>query len=152
MKLELLIPPPIVALLCAALIWGAGIVFAQFNISSNVLSWVGLIMIGLGLLIDVVSALLFMKRKTTINPMKPGDSEKLVTDGFYTFTRNPMYLGLLFILIGIALRTGSLFAMPILVGFVAYLTQFQIKPEEKALEETFGDEFRDYLNRVRRWL
>jgi len=75
-----------------------------------------------------------------------------VTTGLYRYTRNPMYLGLLVILIGAGLLSGSLLAVAVLPGFVAYLTIFQIRPEERRLSALFGNEYERYRQEVRRWL
>lgn len=110
------------------------------------------ILIAIGLSIDVMAIVSFRKAKTTINPLSPGKTSKLVVSGVYRFTRNPMYLGMLIILIGCAIWFGSVLNVIVLAAFVAYITIFQIKPEEARLEELFGDELRAYMNKVRRWV
>ncbi len=75
----------------------------------------------------------------------------LVVTGIYRYTRNPMYLGGLVMLSGLALFLAKLSACFFLLFFVIYLTRFQIMPEEKVLRARFGAEFDDYTRRVRRW-
>jgi protein-S-isoprenylcysteine O-methyltransferase Ste14 len=75
-----------------------------------------------------------------------------VVDGLYRFTRNPMYLGMLCILLGFAIRFGNLMGLLAVAAFVASITITQIKPEERALGLIFGDAYRDYCRRVRRWI
>jgi len=70
----------------------------------------------------------------------------------YTFTRNPMYLGMLLLLIGWVFWVGNPLGVPMLFVYVWYLTRFQIKPEERVLAELFGDQYIDYMRQVRRWL
>lgn len=94
----------------------------------------------------------FWRARTTINPLKPERASVLVTHGIYRFTRNPMYLSLLLLLISYASQLWSweAFAGPIV--YVAYVTRFQIIPEEKILESKFGSEFAAYKRKVRRWI
>ena len=84
--------------------------------------------------------------------MKPEKSAVLVSSGVYRITRNPMYVGMVFILLAWAVVLASLWALfgPIL--FAVCTTRFQIKPEERVLAARFGDEFASYRARVRRWL
>lgn len=70
----------------------------------------------------------------------------------YRLTRNPMYLGLLLVLVGWAIVLGSVSSFIVLPLFVVILTVQQIIPEEKVLEQKFGQQYRDYKQSVRRWL
>jgi len=94
----------------------------------------------------------FRRASTTVDPRDPSLSSALVVDGVYRYSRNPMYLGFLLALIGWALYLQSWLALLVLPGFVLYLNRYQIRPEEQALEARFGEGFRDYRRRVRRWL
>jgi protein-S-isoprenylcysteine O-methyltransferase Ste14 len=76
----------------------------------------------------------------------------VVTGGVYRISRNPMYLGFLLALAGWAVYLSNAAAAGLLPAFVAYMTQFQIKPEERALLAKFGSEFAQYTSRVRRWI
>lgn len=99
------------------------------------------------------SALLsFWSVRTTANPMKPSSTSFLVTSGIYRFTRNPMYLGLLLLLVGWALYVANVLAFLFLPAFILYLNRFQIEPEERALTARFGREFLEYASRVNRWI
>jgi protein-S-isoprenylcysteine O-methyltransferase Ste14 len=100
----------------------------------------------------VAGVVSFKLAKTTVNPSKPEQASKLVTSGIYRISRNPMYLGFAFILAGWGVWLSSVWAMLGVVGFIGYLTLFQILPEERALTKLFGDEFTAYKARVRRWL
>ena len=100
----------------------------------------------------VAGVLSFKLAKTTVNPNKPEQASKLVTSGIYRISRNPMYLGFAFILAGWGVWLSSVWAMLGVIGFIGYLTLFQIMPEERALTKLFGDEFTIYKARVRRWL
>lgn len=94
----------------------------------------------------------FRQRRTTINPLTPSASSSLVSSGVYRFSRNPMYLGYLLALTGWAVYLSNVVAVLLLPAFAAYLTKFQIKPEERALLTKFGPEFAQYMSRVRQWL
>lgn len=102
--------------------------------------------------ISAAGIMAFRRARTTIDPLKPERASSLVTGGIYRITRNPMYVGLLLVLVGWAVFLGSLWAGLGPLAFVAYITRFQIKPEERALRLLFGDEFARYTARVRRWL
>jgi protein-S-isoprenylcysteine O-methyltransferase Ste14 len=87
-----------------------------------------------------------------VNPFAPDKSSTLVIDGIYRYTRNPMYLGLALLLVALAAFLGNAWSATVVPAYVWYMTQFQIKPEERALLEKFGSEFRAYTNSARRWL
>jgi protein-S-isoprenylcysteine O-methyltransferase Ste14 len=87
-----------------------------------------------------------------VNPMTPEASSALVVAGIFRWTRNPMYLGMLVVLIAWALWLSNALAFIVLPLFVAYLNRFQILPEERALQARFGAEFERYCRSVRRWL
>ena len=101
--------------------------------------------------IGFVSLFQFFKSKTTVNPTTPSKASKLVTAGVYQFSRNPMYLGLLLILLAWGLWLGNAFNMILAAGFVAYMNTFQIVPEEEILRKLFDKEYKQYCILVRRW-
>ncbi len=105
-----------------------------------------------GLGIDLVSVARFFRQRTTINPFKPEAASHLVVSGLYRYTRNPMYFGMLLVLCGWAVWLGHLIAAAGPVLFAIVLTRLQILAEEAALEARFGQEYRDYKARVRRWI
>ena len=94
----------------------------------------------------------FIKAKTTINPMKPDATEKLVIKGLYRISRNPMYLGVLLLLLAWAAYLHNVLSLAPPLLFVLTMTLFQIKPEEKALHQKFGADYEAYCRRVRRWI
>lgn len=106
----------------------------------------------LGAALGVAGIWAFVRAKTTADPRRPHRATTLVTSGIYRYTRNPMYLGILLILAGWALYLGNLLSGLFLVVFVAYMTRYQIIPEERLLLENFGDEFNNYRAAVRRWV
>ena len=144
------IPPPIVTLVFAALIyfsskWSPNIVFSGQNLISLFLMTVGLIV-----LLIAISA--FIKLKTTINPLKPEAASSLVTTGIFRISRNPMYLGMLLLIISLWIKTGAVLGFILVAGFIAYLNYFQIFPEEQAMKRLFSDKYKTYCQQLRRWL
>lgn len=111
---------------------------------------IGAVLIGVA--IAGTGILSFRMAKTTVNPMKPDSASALVVTGIYRVTRNPMYLGFLWILLGWGIVLSHALAFLILPGFVLYMNRFQIEPEERALTTLFGQAFVDYRSRVRRWI
>jgi protein-S-isoprenylcysteine O-methyltransferase Ste14 len=108
--------------------------------------------VGAGAAIGAAGVWSFHRARTTVNPRRPHASSTLLTTGIYRHTRNPMYLALLLVLIGWGLYLANVYALLLAVTFVPYMNRFQIRPEERALRHTFGQQFRDYCGRVRRWL
>ena len=96
--------------------------------------------------------LAFRRHETTVDPTRPHKASALVVASVYRHTRNPMYLGLALVLAAWAMYLANLVALLVLPAFIAYMTRFQIKPEEEALLDKFGAEFALYMSRVRRWL
>ncbi len=103
-----------------------------------------------GLAIILWPAVDFMRAKTGMVPFS--DATSLVTGGLYRFSRNPMYLGMGFILLGGALKLGTLGALLPVPFFPLVIRQRYILPEEQFLLAAFGEEYRAYCQRVRRWL
>lgn len=150
--MKLLIPPPIVALITGVLIWGGNAIAPQWQITFPFQVPIAASLIAIGLMLDITSILAFRRVKTTVTPLAPEKASSLVIGGLYKFTRNPMYLGLLLILSGVCILIGNPAGVVALIGFVAYINAFQIKPEERLLEQNFGAEYLRYQQTVRRWL
>ena len=104
-----------------------------------------------GVLIITLSIRLFKKGNTTVNPFKLDETSSLITEGVYRFTRNPMYLGLLLIVISTLMFFGAWFGLIVVCFFIWYINTYQIQPEEEALQKLFGDQFTEYSKKVRRW-
>ncbi|ABD81295.1 methyltransferase family protein [Saccharophagus degradans] len=107
-------------------------------------------LVGAGVIL--AGAYLFKKHQTTVNPMHPERSSTLVQTGVYRFTRNPMYLGMLLIILSYLLLRFSFVGLVLPIVFVFLMTHMQIKPEEEMLTKLFGDAYLQYLQRVRPWL
>lgn len=113
---------------------------------------VALALAALGVGSAIAGVIAFRDRHTTVNPLTPSASSAIVTGGIYRVSRNPMYLGFLLVLAGWGVYLSNAGTALLLPAFVAYLTRYQIKPEERALLAKFGTEYAQYMSRVRRWL
>ena len=143
-------PPPLVALTFGFFINYTKNIFPKIEIKNEIIF--GSFMIISGLIVILSAITTFKKYHTTITPLNPANATKLITDGIYKFSRNPMYLGLLLVLLGISIifnLIGGFFLIPL---FILYLNLFQIIPEENALVDLFKEEFLEYKKNVRRWI
>lgn len=151
-SLELKIPPPAVALLIASIMWGISLVTPLLDLSTflRVTTAVTIALAGMG--VGLAGIIAFRRARTTVNPMKPENTSSLVYSGIYKATRNPMYVGVLFVLVAWAVFLSSVWALLGPVAFVLYITRFQIEPEERVLLRMFPTEYAAYKAKVRRWL
>ncbi|MCC6197835.1 MAG: isoprenylcysteine carboxylmethyltransferase family protein [Burkholderiales bacterium] len=151
MSLELRIPPPVVGLIAAALMWGLAMLPPALAVPTGVRLALVAASVVAGLGFNLLGLVAFVRSRTTINPLHPGRTSALVTGGVYRVTRNPMYVGMALLLLAWAFHLSALWAFLGPALFVAYITRFQIVPEERVLRGKF-DEFEAYASRVRRWL
>src|SRR5215203_5700860 len=151
-RLEHKLPPPVVALLVAFMMWGAARFTGPISIALGLRLIAALLLAGTGLAIAIAGIVQFRRARTTTNPFHPDAASSLVDDGIYRFTRNPMYLGMLLTLLGWAAFLASPMALLLTPLFVLYMNRFQIGPEERALSARFGAAFDAYTASVRRWL
>ncbi len=150
MKHDRKILPPVYFLAAVLLMVGLNYFVPVQTILNAPITYLGVGMIAFGLFIVMWPAVTFGKVGTPIKPFE--DSTRLVTNGMYRITRNPMYLGMVVILLGIAVLFGN--ASPFLIApMFGWLIQTKfVKFEEALLEKTFGDEYLRYKQKVRRWL
>ncbi len=144
--------PPFVALMLLLIAYGWTILpwqWAHFSFLSLPPVF-GKVFIASGVIVMFWAALIFRKRGTTINPR--GTPSLLVTEGPFHFTRNPMYLGIVFIMLGIAFLSGGISFYIVSVAYIIIISTFFIRREEKILESIAGDAYASYRARVRRWL
>ncbi|MGV8804479.1 MAG: methyltransferase family protein [Polaromonas sp.] len=151
-NLALKIPPPLVAAITAGVMYGVAKLLPLLALSPSLRTGAALALAVAGASFDVAGLLAFRRAKTTVNPMAPHQSSSVVSTGVYRFTRNPMYLGLVLLLLAWAVYLASAWALLGVPVFVAYITRFQIQPEEHVLAARFGRSYADYCARVRRWL
>lgn len=105
-----------------------------------------------GLLIGFLAIYSFKKHQTTVNPIKPDTSSKVVDSGIYQYSRNPMYLAMLLSLFAYTSYLANPVAFLICGLFTWYIGKYQITPEERILEKRFGKVYCDYKKQVRRWI
>jgi protein-S-isoprenylcysteine O-methyltransferase Ste14 len=110
----------------------------------------GIIPIVGGVAINLIADSAFRRAKTTVKPFE--ESSALVTGGAFRISRNPMYLGFLLILFGIAILLGSLAPFVVVLVFPILMDQVFIQVEERRLEDKFGQSWLEYKARVRRWI
>lgn len=151
-SLELKIPPPVYALSIGLLMWLLNKYIPVTHFIESPWNKIGIAVIVVAGSFDLWSLFLFLKKRTTPNPMKPENTTGLVVNGLYKYSRNPMYVGLLIILTGYAIWLGSLTPFLVLPLFYWAITEMQIKPEERVLTDKFGEDYQTYKNSVRRWL
>jgi protein-S-isoprenylcysteine O-methyltransferase Ste14 len=110
----------------------------------------GFLIIGFGFVIAFWSRSLFLKNSTTLQPSEEPTS--LVTSGPFRLSRNPIYLGMASILVGVAVLQGTLVTLVFPVLFITLIEFFIIPGEERKLENLFGEPYREYKKKVRRWI
>ena len=144
------IPPPIIALICIVINYLSTYLINPIKFPN--IEIIGGLILLLGVATAVLATLLFKKDQTTVNPRNPEKTTTLVTNGIFSITRNPMYLGLFLSISSTILFFGSWFGIIILMFFVWYINKFQIIPEEEAMEKLFGNKYSEYRQKVRRWI
>ncbi|WP_201565257.1 isoprenylcysteine carboxylmethyltransferase family protein [Psychrobacter sp. CMS30] len=150
--LALKVPPVAQVIITAAAMYGVSkmVPALTFSLNGSTALAVGLGVIGMSL--GVMGVTQFKKAQTTPNPQALEKVSSLVTSGIYRYSRNPMYLGLVLILLGWAFYLSHFLAFVLLPVFILYMTRFQIQPEEQMMARKFGKTYQAYLNKVRRWI
>ena len=149
-NLELKIPPAAVWFICVLIMWSIARLLPFLALPRMPL--VAIAVAGIGIGIAFAGVWSFHKARTTINPLNPSQVTHFVSKGVYQLSRNPMYVGLACCLIAWAIWLTYLLAWIGIPLFIAYMTRFQIIPEERALKLKFGKEYENYCLKVRRWL
>lgn len=150
--LELKVPPLVVLIAFALAVLALSRWLPSGNLpfaGSGILALAALVA---GVAVALAGVVAFARHGTTVDPLAPESTTTLVDGGVYRWTRNPMYLGMALALLGLALWSASLPGMVLVGGFCAYITRFQIMPEERVLRGIFGEPYAAYVRRVRRWL
>ena len=148
-QMKTLIPPPIVTIVFLFVIFFTKDIF-RFSIELPTL--LGYITIVAGLIIIFVAAKQFKAVNTTINPTKPETASVLVSNGVFSYSRNPMYLGMLIIIIGFSIIHNLIAIIVFMPLWIIYMINFQIIPEEEAMKILFKEEFLNYSKKTRRWI
>lgn len=148
---HLRIPPVVFVLLLGGLMWGVARALPDFGFTLPAHRIIALSLTLAGVGIAFLGVASFRRAKTTINPRQPETATTLVASGIYRLTRNPMYLGMLLVLLSWAtyLANAVVFVLP--ASFVPLMNHLQIRPEERALAAKFGAAYEAYRTQVRRW-
>ena len=144
------IPPPVIVLILAVSNFLSSKKIDIINIPNQTLVSIIILLIGVFILIVPVSK--FIKSKTTVNPIKFKKVNKLITSGIYKYSRNPMYLGFLMIVISTSIYYLNIFSIITPILFYFWINRYQIKREEIFLREKFGKEYLLYTTKTRRWI
>ncbi len=144
------IPPPIVTLVFGLCIYLSKSFFPEFSFS--ILSSLSIISFIVGISVLVTAIISFKNHETTVNPISVEKASSLVVTGIFKYSRNPMYLGMVLILLSISFKFNLVGGIVLTMLFAGYITKFQIIPEEIVMNKLFGDEFEKYKNKTRRWI
>ena len=150
--LELKIPPVITGLLVGGLMWLSARATPDLAFTLPARRFVAAVPALAGVVIATLAVISFRRVRTTVHPLHPENATALVTSGILGLTRNPMYLGLLLVLLGWAVYLANALVFVFPVVYVPLMNHLQIIPEEKALTAKFGPAFGAYQSKVRRWL
>ena len=151
-RLELKISPDVVWVTVAGLMWLASRATPGMVVPDRLRTGTAAALIVVGTVLIVASRMALDSAGTTWHPSEPQRSTRLLTTGVYRFSRNPTYVGMTIVLLSWAVLLASPIAGVLAAFFVVYVDRFQIRPEERILAGLFGQDFRDYTLRVRRWV
>ncbi|NAX42754.1 MULTISPECIES: methyltransferase family protein [unclassified Vibrio] len=151
-KFELKIPPVAIFIVALLLMHRISYSFEFVSLALPLPRVVFAICFVLSGIVGLLGIYEFRRKKTTVNPTKPETTSCIVDSGIYRYSRNPMYLGLFFLLFGVAYWQHNGLSLVVAFLFVWFMNRFQIYPEERVLEARFGEEYVDYKQRVRRWI
>ena len=152
MTLSLKVPPPVQAITFGVLMWVVARQASGGQFQFELQLPVAILFAVAGVALVVTSMMEFRRASTTIDPFHPEEATSLVDSGVFRFSRNPMYVSLLLVLIAWFIWLGSFYNLAALALFVSYITAFQIKPEEAVMKSLFGEKYDQYRSRVRRWI
>jgi protein-S-isoprenylcysteine O-methyltransferase Ste14 len=149
--LELRIPPVVVVLLLGAAMAATTYLTPAlgFKVPGAPILAAGLA--AAGVIVALLGVAAFRRVKTTVNPLQPAAASHLVVAGIYRHTRNPMYLGMLLVLVGWGVFLDHALGLGLALLFIPLMNRLQIEPEEQILTTLFGHQFTTYQSAVRRW-
>lgn len=150
--LELKIPPVVVVLLLGAAMAASASLAPALAVSLPGHAVVAAGLAGAGVAVSLLGVDSFRRARTTVNPLEPAAASTLVVGSIYRLSRNPMYLGMLLVLLAWGVALAHVLAIAGAVAFVPLMNRLQIRPEERTLAARFGAGFAEYQSKVRRWL
>ena len=144
------VPPPLIVCVLIISIYFSSKKIDLINIPLQL--EISIFILSAGILIFVNPVLQFIKSKTTVNPIQFEEVNKLVTSGIFKYSRNPMYLGMLMIVLSTSIFYLNIYSILTPLLFILWINKFQIIREEEFLTEKFGDEYLSYKKKTRRWI
>jgi protein-S-isoprenylcysteine O-methyltransferase Ste14 len=150
--LELRVPPDVVALLVVGVMWVLSRFGAAIPLAPVPRYLLGTAFVLAGLMVVFAARKAFARHDTSWGPLAPSHASALVTDGIYGLSRNPMYLGTWFFLVGVGVMMGSYLSAAGSLLYNVYIDRFQIAPEGRVLATKFREDFESYCCTVRRWV
>ena len=145
-----MVHPPLVAVLFIVLAYLLGYFVRLPFAIPQALQYFGLALAFVGFLLGIGAFMEFRKARTTLDPH--GSTKQLVTSGVYRFTRNPIYLGFLLMVVGLPLNSGLIWGLVLAPFYMLTMSRLVIGREEAYLEKKFRNQYTNYTSRVRRWL
>jgi protein-S-isoprenylcysteine O-methyltransferase Ste14 len=142
--------PTMYLFMCLAIMWPLHMLLPVYQYVHEPLAYAGIILLFAGIVIAALAAGMFVKADTGLLPFE--EATTLITGGFYRFTRNPMYLGMILVLLGVAILLGSVGALTPVLLFTVIIRYSFVAAEERFMEAAFGQQYLDYKARVRRWI
>ena len=151
-SLELKLPPLLLVMLALLLMYFLQGFYPLTLLQYRIVSLLGGVCILAGIGLVFVAARQMRQHQATLDPMHPINSTVLLNAGVFAVSRNPIYLGMVIILLGSAVIFADITAFLVVLLFVRYITRYQIEPEEACLLEKFPADFAAYCEQVRRWV
>ena len=142
--------PPFLFLICILFMITIKNLIVIKEIIPYPISYAGIALILTGILITIIVRIGFKKIDTEIHTFK--NPRKLVTNGLFKFSRNPIYLGFTISLIGVWICLGTILPIIGILIFIVVTNNYYIPYEEQIMEKVFGNEYKKYKSKVRRWI
>ena len=142
--------PPFLFLICIIIMVAVRNLFVIKEIISKPFNYAGIVLIIFGVSITIIVRKGFEKIDTEIHTFK--NPRKLVTDGFFKFSRKPSYLGFTISLIGVWVLLVTILPIIGVLIFIVITNNYYIRYEEKIMVKTFGNEYKKYKSKVRKWI
>ncbi|MEE9492421.1 MAG: isoprenylcysteine carboxylmethyltransferase family protein [Gammaproteobacteria bacterium] len=150
--MKLIIPPPAQVAILAVIMWQISKLLPHANFLFANKKEIVIVGVAIALLITFIAAITLSRSRTTLNPFRPSNASSLVTHGIFRYSRNPIYVADFMFLLSWAAWLGNPVNLIALASFPIFITALQIKPEEEALLQLFGDEYLKYQTTTPRWL
>ena len=144
-----LIPPKLFLISLIAMA-ALGILFPGPALLPDPFPWLGLLPLAVGIWINLASGLRFHRTGTNIHTFEPPN--RMVTDGLFRLSRNPMYLGFVLMAVGVAVLIGTLTPLLVATAFAVICDRWYVRFEERAMRTAFGDAYDAYCQGTRRWM